>query len=750
MKKSILFRSLFPLIFAAAACTGGSHNYDLPEDSIPGFTSEHSAVQLQLENDYDSFLSADEIRDRLQIMSAKPTQIGSTHNRWNAFYQDSLFKSWGLDSKIEEYEVLYPTPKEMLLQLTTPQRYTAALTEPPIPGDPSTFITEEVLPGYTAYGGDGDVTAELVYVNLGLPEDYAELERRGISVEGKIVIVRYGGAFRGVKPKLAQEHGAVGCIIFSDPDYSDDPYPIGSAQPLAGIQRGSVLDIMVRAGDPLTPYAGATKDAERIPLEEAETIWKIPVLPISAKEAEPFMRSLDGQVAPRSWQGNFPFAYHIGAGAAKARLKVINNWEQKTLYNVIATIEGSEFPDQWIIWGSHRDGWVFGASDPLSSNVAITEAGKSLAELLKTGWKPKRTIKLASWDGEEAGLIGSTEWVEHYADELREKAILYINSDGTARGFLNAGGSHSLNAFVNETGKSVTDPQTGVDIIERLRARLMTAGNERAFTHDDIIISPIGSGSDFGPFLDHLGMSTLSLGFGGEGGGGSYHSAYDTFANYIHVNDSTVFNYGVTLAEMGGRSILRMANADLLPFRFVPMAEQVTVYLDQIKRMYNSMLDEEKKARIIKESDALLLASDPTKPKMTAPVHEPIPALDFSPLEQAVERLKRAAESYDASFSAQMRGDIALSKEKLDHLNTHLQSIDQYLITQDGLPGRPWYRHHVYATGRYTGYSVKTLPGVREGIEERKWDEAISEITATARTLNNYAEQVEKAVQMIK
>src|SRR5699024_10988744 len=338
------------------------------------------------------------------------------------------------------------------------------------------------------------------------------------------------------KPKLAYEHGAVGCILYSDPKddgYSvGDTYPEGSWRPEHGVQRGSVMDMPVRPGDPLTPGVGATEDADRIPRDSAETILEIPVLPISYADAQPLLDAMEGPVAPASWRGGLPITYHIGPGPAQVHLKVSFNWDMVPLYNVIAKMEGSDYPDQWVLRGNHMDGWVFGAADPLSGNAAMMEEAYALGQLAKTGWQPRRTIVYASWDGEEPGLLGSTEWAEKHADELQQTAAIYLNSDGNSRGFLHAGGSQSLQHFVNEVGHSVEDPQTDVDVIERKRAHEMVTGNKKAAGKQDLPIYPLGSGSDYTPFLQHLGIASLNMSFGGEGGGGVYHSRYDSFDHY--------------------------------------------------------------------------------------------------------------------------------------------------------------------------------------------------------------------------
>lgn len=738
---------IFSILFIAAV------PMQISDGTLTGFTKEHSEQQKELESKFDSFLSADRMHDRMKRMSAKPNHLGSPYGKKNAEYLNSLLNSWGFDSKIEEYKVLFPTPKERVLEMTAPTHFEASLQEPAFDEDATSSIRKNALPPYNAYAADGDVTAELVYVNQGVPDDYKELEKRGISVEGKIVIARYGGSWRGIKPKVAYEHGAIGCILYSDPiddGYGlGDSYPEGSWRPEGGVQRGSVMDMPIHPGDPLTPGEGATEDAERISREESDVILKIPVLPISYKDAQPLLAAIEGPVAPQSWRGGLPITYHIGPGSAKVHLKVSFNWDLVPLYNVIAKMEGSEYPDEWVVRGNHMDGWVFGAADPLSGNVAMVEEAYAIGQLAKTGWKPKRTIVYCSWDGEEEGLLGSTEWVEHHADELQEKAVIYINSDGNGRGFLYAGGSHSLQQFVNETGHSVPDPQTDVDVIERSRARQMVNGNKEVADGSDLPISPLGSGSDYTPFLQHLGIPSLNLGYGGEAEGGVYHSRYDSFDHYIRFSDPN-FEYGVALSKTAGHAILRFANADILPYHFSDMTHHIGDYLEEIQNMTKEMREQTEFEHQLLADSSYVLASDPTKTYNPPKKEAEVPYLNFAPLENALSHLKESASAYDKSFSQQMSEGITISDNTLKELNELLQSSEQQLTSEQGLPRRPWFRHQIYAPGFYTGYGVKTLPGVREAIEQRNWNEAADEIEITSEAIDRYADHIDQATNLMK
>lgn len=685
-------------------------------------------------------------------MSSQPNHLGSPKAYKNAIYLDSLFTSWGFDSRIEEFQVLLPTPKERILEMVEPGTFKASLSEPTLEEDATSGIREGTLPPYNAFSADGDVTAELVYVNRGVPDDYKELEKRGISVEGKIVIARYGGSWRGIKPKVAYEHGAVGCIMYSDP-YDDgyrigDTYPEGSWRPSTGVQRGSVMDMPVRPGDPLTPGEGATEGAERIDIEESEVILKIPVLPISHADALPLLESMTGPVAPASWRGSLPITYHMGPGATKVHLKVSFNWDLVPLYNVIATMKGEVYPDQWVIRGNHMDGWVFGAADPLSGNSAMMEEAYAIGQLGKNGWKPRRTIVYASWDGEEQGLIGSTEWVEEHAAELRDKAVVYINTDSNHRGFLSAGGSQSLQHFVNQVGHDVVDPQTEVSVIARLRARLMVRGDKEA-AQGDLPIYPLGSGSDYSPFLQHLGISSLNIGYGGEGGGGVYHSRYDSYDHLIRFGDPG-FVYGLTLSKTTGRMVLRFANADILPHQFSDLSQSIEKYLDEVKEKLKSMREEVKYTQMLHETNSYNLAADPEKSYNPPPQESPVPFINFTPLENAVAQLKEATEEYDKVLKSVLTDPATLSASELKSINEDLQSIEQNLTDPDGLPRRPWYRHRIYAPGYYTGYGVKTLPGVREAIEERNWEEASQEIILTAEAIDRYTDGIKEMVGIME
>ena len=710
----------FSIVLALAA--GLAFTPRQEAEPLLGFSATAATDQYELERRFDALLDGSNQREWMELLTRQPFWTGSPYNRETADWLAQQFRDWGFQVELERFDVLYPTPRIRELELTGPTRYTARLREPTLDEDRTSGIEADRLPTFNAYSADGDVTGELVYVNYGIPADYEELERRGIDVAGKIVIARYGGSWRGIKPKVAAEHGAIGAIIYSDP--ADDGYGAGNVYPDGpyrmeqGVQRGSVLDMPQYPGDPLTPGYGATPDANRLAPEDAPTIMKIPVLPISYGDALPLLSALGGDVVPGAWRGGLPITYHAGPGPATVRLHVEFNWDLAPAYNVIARLTGSEYPDEWVIRGNHRDGWAMGAADPISGLVTLMEEARAVGELARSGWRPKRTIVYAAWDAEEPGLLGSTEWAEHHRDELHEKATLYINSDGNGRGFLNMGGSHGLERFMTQIARDVTDPETGVSVEDRRRARNAVSGSERAMTRADLTLSPLGSGSDYTPFLQHLGIATLNLGFGGESGGGSYHSQFDSFDHFTRFIDPD-FEYGITLTKVAGRATLRFAEAEVLPFRFSSLASTVSTYLDEVK-----VLADQQRERIERENEMVrqgtyVLAADPTKTYVPPTEKEAVPFFNFAPLENAIAGLEREAGAYDEQLSGRA---ASLTSAQMEEVNRSLRVVERLLTDERGLPKRPWFRHLIYAPGYYTGYGVKTLPGVREAIEEREYD----------------------------
>ncbi|MBV9400989.1 MAG: M28 family peptidase [Bryobacterales bacterium] len=725
-----------------------------PADLAPlrGFSVDTSKTERDWEDKFRAIPDPANLREYMRRLSARPHHMGSPYDKDNAEWMLSKFKEWGLDARIESYDVLFPTPKERVLELLEPTRFTAKLQEPPIAGDPTSSQQSEQLPTYNAYSTDGDVTAPVVYVNYGLREDYEQLERLGISVKGAIVIVRYGASFRGVKPKIAAEHGAVGCIIYSDPRddgyYAGEVYPQGPYRNKDGVQRGSVLDITVHPGDPLTPGVGATKDAKRLSREQAVTLTKIPTLPISYGDAQPILAALTGPVAPGSWRGALPITYRVGPGPAKVHLKLSFNWNMTPLYNVVAVIPGSTYPCEFILRGNHHDAWVNGAQDPVAGTNALMEEARGLGMLLKQGWRPKRAIYYAVWDGEEEGLIGSTEWAEDHAKELQNCAAVYINSDGNDRGFLQVSGSHTLEKFINGVARDVEDPETKLSVWKRLQLnRINTRPAERAELRQrpDLRIDALGSGSDYTAFIDHLGIAALNIGFGGEGGSGIYHSIYDDFNWYTHFDD-TDFSYGRALAQTAGIAVLRLADAELLPFDFANFTDTIRRYIDEVERLARDQRDQIVEHNREVDEGAFSATADPEKKTISAP-KQPVPDfLNFAPLRNGLAALERTSELYDRALAqASSNGGADLARAMLKDVNARLIAVERALTLSDGLPGRPWFQNQIYAPGFYTGYGVKTLPGVRESIEQKQWKQAEEQITRLGRVLQNTGEAIQSA-----
>jgi N-acetylated-alpha-linked acidic dipeptidase len=761
------------LLLAAAVSSIAASAAGAADEGSPalfGFTAEKSAAQRALEQRFDAELRPAELREWLRNLASAPNQVGSPHDRANAEFVRDLFRQWGWQAQIEEFQVLYPTLKEHSLELLAPTHFTASLSEPPVTGDATSGVAG-IMPPYNVYGADGDVTGELVYLNYGMAKDYQELARRGIDVKGKIVIARYGSGWRGLKPKLAQQHGAIGCVIYSDPHddgYAQgDVYPQGGWRPKEGVQRGSVLDITQYSGDPLTPGVGATRDAKRLAIADAKTILKIPVLPISYADAQPLLAALAGPVAPPKWRGALPITYHLGPGPAKVRLVIRSDWGLKPLYDVIARIPGRDSPEALVVRGNHRDGWVFGAWDPLSGQVAMLAEAKAIGALVKSGWRPKRTLVYASWDGEEPGLLGSTEWAETHAAELRRAAVLYLNSDTNTRGFLAASGSHSLQHLVNQVAREVKDPETGVSTQARLRARMLARGYARepddeedsevaqremrlAEAGGDLPIRALGSGSDYTPFLQHLGLTALSIEYEGEDDqAGVYHSTYDSFDHYVRFGDPT-FAYGVAEAETAGHVVLRMADADVLPLEFAGFADTIGAYTEELRKATDEKRRKAAELARLLDANAFALAADPTR-VIAAPARQaPVPPLDFAPLDQVAARLKASARGYDEAYAQLLAGSLKVDAARRARLNALLQGMEQRLTDERGLPGREWYRHFIYAPGVLTGYGVKTLPGVREAIDAERWDEAAAYIPITAAVLGRYCDGIDAATALLQ
>lgn len=707
--------------------------------TITGFTPNNSAIQLQTERAFDTMLNASHIGSTIKLLSSKPHNLGSAGSKAVADTILNRYKNFGFDAHIETYTVLFPTPKTRLLEMIAPARYKALLKEPALKED-ATSGQQNQLPTYNAFSADGDVTGALVFVNYGLPQDYDKLAEMGIDVKGKIVIAKYGHSWRGIKPKLAQEHGAIGCIIYSDPMgdgyYQGDVYPKGAFKNEYGVQRGSVMDMPVYPGDPLTPGIGADSSAKRLASHnEATNLLKIPVLPISYHDAKPLLESLDGPVVPDGWQGALPITYHIGAGKTQVHLKLEFNWNMVPCYDVIAMIKGSEYPDEWVMRGNHHDAWVNGAQDPISGQAAMLEEAKALGDLLKTGWKPKRTIVYCSWDGEEPALLGSTEFAEEHATELQDKGVVYINSDTNGRGFLDAGGSHALQKLLDEISKTVIDPQKNISVFERWKAyKVINASSIKtkkdALNTTSLELGALGSGSDYSPFLQHLGIPCLNLGFGGEDEGGEYHSIYDSYDDYSRFKDPG-FAYGVALAKTAGHAVLRMADADVLPFDYSVLYKTADNYATDLMNSVSDLRESTTIENQLLKQREYQIAADPLKTFIAPQPKTEVPYIDFSELQNALIVLKNSTDSLSVF--------LKMPNNNQEKINKQLYRAEQQLLLPDGLPRRAWYKHSLYAPGFYTGYGVKTLPGIREAIEQRNWKEAQNEIHLTAEAIKRFA-----------
>ena len=637
-----------------------------------GFTAKNAVTQRQYETAFQERVSVERCQHKLRYLTEEPHLAGTENSRKIAEYLRDAFQEYGLKVKMYEYKVYLPYPLEVRVELVSPTEYIAVGKEASWEWDKDSYETE-IVAGYNAYSPDGDVTADLVYVNKGLPEDYQILNEHGISVNGKICIVRYGGSYRGVKAKVAGDNGAIGLILYSDP--ADDGYMRGDVYPRGpwrspdAVQRGTVKYIFQHASDPLTPGWAATEDAERLSIAEATDLPKIPVAPLAYRDAEPLLKALAGPNVPAEWQGGLPFAYHIGPGPAKVHLKVRCEHSTRPIYNVIATLEGTEYPDQWVILGNHHDAWVYGAADPGSGTTALLEVAQSLGELAKSGMRPKRTIIFAAWDAEEFGILGSTEWVEELRATLQQNAIAYLNVDIAATGkrfYVSA--IPSLRELIREVTQNVIDPETLRPVYDSWKMR---QGKEVPQ------VGNLGSGSDHSPFIGHAGIPAVSMGFSGPYG--VYHAMQDNFYWMEHFGDPT-FQYQAAMAKIWGTLALQLANADILPFDYETYA---TDLMTPLKLLQNSG-SKNKIAEEVGELDRLL-----------------------TEWQQAAGSLHQELSRYLAS------GNLSAVTE----INQRLYRLERKLTTEAGLPLRPWFKHLIYAPGLNTGYAAVVFPGVLDALE---------------------------------
>ena len=756
-----MLRSLtcYVLLFAFTQFTVAQSSSEMAASSaapaeLLGYTPQTSSAERDLEKKFQEGIVATNIRENDRRLSARPHHVGSPYDKDNAEWMLARFKEWGFDAHIETFDVLFPTPKERVLELIEPTKFRAKLQEPALAIDPTSNQTSEQLPTYNAYSIDGDVTGPLVYVNYGNRDDYEQLDRLGVSVKGAIVIARYGEGWRGIKPKVAGEHGAIGCIIYSDPKgdgyFHGEDYPEGGWRPREGVQRGSVMDTDY-PGDPLTPGVGAVPGAKRLAIKDAKTITKIPVLPISYADALPFLSALHGPVAPEDWRGALPITYHIGPGPARVHLKVMSNWDTKPVNDVIATLRGSTIPDEWVIRGNHHDAWVNGADDPLAGMSPELEEARMLGELHKQGWSPKRTIIYCAWDGEEPGLLGSTEWVETHLDELRKHTVSYLNTDGNGRGFLFAGGTQDLQAVISAVAGDINDPEKNIPVRERahLRAILKAKDAEergQIRKRTDLEVWALGDGSDYTAFQDHAGISALDIGFGGEDDGTQYHSIYDDFYWYTHFAD-TDFAYGRALAQTAGTTMMRIADADLLPYDYTPQAEAIAKYETELEKLLKDKQEEFTERNLELKEGVFTATSDPHKTYVPPPAEIVPPFMNFAPLKNSIESLKKSADDYSKALAKFKSSGATVSPQALDGVNADLIGISRLFLNEKGLPERPWFKNQIYAPGAYTGYGAKPIAAVREYMDEKKWKEADAQIPMVAQVVENIAGGISKAAE---
>jgi N-acetylated-alpha-linked acidic dipeptidase len=698
----------------------------LGQTPIDGFSPKLSDAQRKLEDQFRAVPSAANAREELRRLTAEAHLAGSPEDYATAIYVRDQMRSFGLDSELKEYQVLLPSPRTpSIVELVAPRRERLQVREDIVSEDPSSS-SKKIVPLFNGYGASGDITAALVYVNYGLPPDYEAMKKAGVDVKGKIVIARYGNSFRGVKAKVAEDHGAIGLIIYSDPAddgfAQGDVYPKGPWRPDSSAQRGSVQFLFIYPGDPLTPGVPAIPGTPRLKKEQALNLPHIPVQPISYGDAHRLLKPLRGPARPRGFQGGLPFAYHLGGtNDVRVHLKTDIDFATKTIWNVITRIDGSVEKDRWVVLGNHRDAWVFGAVDPNSGTTAMIELGRGLGQLLKSGWKPRRSIILGSWDAEEQGLIGSTEWVEENAAELREKAVAYLNMDAAVSGS-NFGASSvpSMWKLIRSAAEDVRDPKSGKSVYEVWRSRVRESapeselfdanGNEKPSPAPRI--GALGSGSDYTPFLQHLGVPSLDMGFNGDYG--VYHSAYDSFYWMAHFGDPT-FQYHVAAAQIWGTMALRIADAEGLPLDYVDYATQLREFVNETRTMALR-----RKLGDSYDAKSLLAAVD-----------------DFAEEAAKIDKRRRleVSEAEKSSGSALIR---------LRKINDALMQTERALIDDRGLQGRSWFKHQIYAPGFYTGYAALPLPDLRQAIEDgRAADagEAAARVTAAVKRATEVLKQ---------
>jgi N-acetylated-alpha-linked acidic dipeptidase len=676
------------LVFAVAI-PGGAQGVG----EIRGFAPGRAETERQLEQKLQTIPDAAHAEASLRHLTSEPHMAGTEASHRVALWLRDQYRSYGFDSEIVAYSAWLPQPREVKLELTSPEKKTTlASPEQPVEEDPDTYDKRAVT-AFNAYSPSGDVTAPVVYVNYGMPEDYRRLESVGISVEGKIVIARYGQGFRGIKTKVAEEHRAVGLIIYSDPGddgyAAGDAFPRGPWRPISGIQRGSVLYTQLYPGDPLVPGLDpGIGTAKNISPADAASLSHIPTMPINAQDAAVILGSLGGRHVPRTWQGGLPLTYHLGSGNVQAHMKLVMDYQQRPIYDVISRLHGAS-DDEWVLLGNHHDAWVFGAADPGSGTASMLEAARALGELARSGWKPRRTIVICQWDAEEPGLIGSTAWVEANRAELQAKALAYINTDvGVTGSNFGAAATPSLKQVLRDATRQVQDPNTGSSVYDAWRGHLVRPDvdgleSSRPSLGTDVTgeapVGALGAGSDFSPFFDYAGIPSVDIGFGGEYG--VYHSLYDDFYWMKHFGDPA-FVYHAALARILGTLALRLDEADILPFDY-------SAYATEITRAGNNLV--------------------------SRAAQQGFDGSNLRPLSEASAQLTLSAAR--ASTSLHTAESIPLTPAKEHEINRTLAEVEQALLAPQGLAGRPWFKHTIYAPGSYTGYAAEMMPGISESID---------------------------------
>jgi N-acetylated-alpha-linked acidic dipeptidase len=692
--------------------------------AIPGFSAAHAETERRLEEKFRSIPDAVRAESNLRRLTSEPHMAGTDASRRVAEWLRDQYRSFGFSAEIVSYKVWLPEPRETRLELIAPVAKSLASPEQPFDGDTQTY-DPRIGPAFNAYSPSGDVTAAVVYANYGMPDDYRELASMGVSVEGKIVLARYGRGYRGIKPKLAEEHKALGVILYSDPEddgyAAGDPYPYGPWRPMSGIQRGSVMYTQIYPGDPLTPGIAATASAKRIPAANAANLPRIPTIPINAQDASVILSNLGGAHVPHDWQGGLPFTYHVGPGDARVHMKAAIDYAERPIYDVVATLRGTN-DDEWIMLGNHHDAWVFGAADPGSGTSAMLETARALGELAKAGWKPRRTIVICHWDAEEPGLIGSTEWVEEHRTELQAKALVYINTDvGVSGPNFAASATPSLKGLVRDVMRDVEDPDTHGAVYDSWREQAARAARKESGTarqapsaesSDEPPLTALGAGSDFSPFIDYAGIPAIDLGFGGDYG--VYHSIFDDFYWMKHFGDPR-FGYHVALAQALGTIALRLDQADVLPFDYSAYATEI-------------------------EQEAGNLAAIAAR--------RPEEAEGVKALSDAAARLSASAAR--ASQALHAISPAALDTPGAKRINRALVEVEQEFLSPDGLSGRPWFKHTIFAPGSYTGYAAEVMPGVAEALTRHDQATLRHETNAVAAALDRAAIRLEDIARLAR